>query len=67
MTKVLPVIFTAVLSIAMLGCEQEGPAERAGAQIDEAVEEGKDNLEDAVETAGDKLEEVGDEIEKKAQ
>lgn len=37
---------------ALTGCEDPGPAEQAGQDIDEAVEE-----------AGDKLEEMGDEVE----
>lgn len=32
---------------ALSACEQEGPAERAGEQIDEAVEEAGDKIEDA--------------------
>lgn len=38
------------------GCENEGPAEKAGKQIDQAIEEAGDNLEEA----GDKLEESVD-------
>lgn len=37
---------------ALTGCEDPGPAEQAGQEIDEAVEE-----------AGDELEEMGDEVE----
>lgn len=53
-----PTLFLAVLTVAfaagIAGCEQEkGPAEKAGAAIDEAV--GK---------AGAKLEEAGKEIQK---
>ncbi len=39
-----------VISIA--GCEQEGPAEKAGKEIDQAAEK-----------AGDELEEAGEDIE----
>lgn len=48
------------LAIALIGfapvltaCEEEGPAEKAGEAIDEAVD-----------TVGDKMEEAGDKIEK---
>lgn len=37
---------------ALTGCEDPGPAEETGQEIDEAVEE-----------AGDELEEMGDEVE----
>ena len=51
----------------MVGCEQQGPAERAGEKIDEAVEDGKNDVEDAVEKAGEALENAGDEIREKTQ
>lgn len=38
------------------GCEQEGPAEKAGKQIDQTIEEAGDAIEDA----GDKIEETTD-------
>ncbi|WP_018123162.1 hypothetical protein [Desulfovibrio oxyclinae] len=38
------------------GCEQEGPAEKAGKQVDQAIEEAGDSIEEA----GDKLEESVD-------
>lgn len=44
-----------ILLLGTAGCEQEGPAERAGAKLDEVVEDGKNSVEDAVEKAGDKL------------
>ncbi|MFP4276451.1 MAG: hypothetical protein ACLFQ2_03435 [Wenzhouxiangella sp.] len=37
---------------ALTGCEEPGPAEQTGEEIDEAVEE-----------AGDEVEEMGDEVE----
>lgn len=65
--KTLSLILFSAMVVAAAGCEQEGPAERAGAKLDEAVEEGKDSVGDAVERAGDKLEEAGDKIENKTQ
>lgn len=38
------------------GCEQEGPAEKAGKQIDQTIEEAGDAIEDA----GDKIEDSVD-------
>ena len=46
---------------AMIGCEEKGPAEKAGEKIDKAVEEAADAIEDA----GDSMEEAGEKIEEK--
>ena len=66
-SKVLAVAFFASMLMLATGCEQEGPAERAGERIDEAVSEGQNKVEDVVEKAGEELEEAGDKIEKKTQ
>ncbi|MGE0684585.1 MAG: hypothetical protein AB7P69_27220, partial [Candidatus Binatia bacterium] len=68
-----------VLGLGVLllgGCEQEGPAERAGKQVDEAVENlnktvkpdgpverAGEKVDEAVEAAGDKIKKAGDKIE----
>lgn len=52
------------LSVGMLaGCEQEGPAEEAGEEIDEAVEEAGDEMEEA----GDEMEEAAEEVEEEVE
>lgn len=48
--------FAAAVLTMLAACDDEGPAERAGAKIDNAVE-----------SAGDKLEEAGDKIKEKTQ
>ncbi|WP_447968133.1 hypothetical protein [Nitrospira sp. M1] len=55
----LVIRFSAIVFLSMIlmvpfmtGCEQQGPAERAGEAVDEATEE-----------AGEKLEEAGEEME----
>ena len=35
------------MSMAFLGCEDKGPAEKAGEKVDEAAEEIKDEADDA--------------------
>jgi hyperosmotically inducible protein len=52
--------------LALSGCEQEGPAEQAGENIDEAVEEVQEEAQDAGEQAMDKVEEATDKLEEKA-
>lgn len=65
----------------MTACEKEGPLERAGEKVDEAIEKAADKLEpnegpaekagekidEAVEKVGEKIEETGDDIKKKTQ
>ncbi|MEE4304905.1 MAG: hypothetical protein V2J19_12230 [Wenzhouxiangella sp.] len=47
------------LSVGMLaGCEQQGPAEEAGEEVDEAVEEAGDNMEEAAEEVEDEVDDA---------
>ncbi|MFO8084932.1 MAG: hypothetical protein R6U27_11505 [Desulfobacterales bacterium] len=55
--------FMAFLGIGALGCEQEGPAEKAGEKIDESVEQAGEKMEEAQEEAGEKMEEAEEETE----
>lgn len=43
----------------LIGCSEPGPAEQAGAEVDEAMEEAGD----AMDEAGDRLEEAGESAE----
>ncbi len=52
------VLLLAVLSLSFVGCEQKGPAERAGENIDEAVEELRDSGKDL----GNKIEDACEDI-----
>ena len=55
--------FVAVLGVSIAGCESsEGPAERAGKQIDEATEQAGEQINQAVEETGEAIEEAGDKI-----
>jgi len=47
------------VTACLLGCNAEGPAERAGETIDEAA----DDLGDAAEEAGDEIEDAVDDID----
>src|SRR3569832_540728 len=58
---IVPAIALAVLA----GCEREGPAERAGKQIDQTTERAGENIESATDKAGDKLEDAGDKVRDK--
>lgn len=64
-TLLISTIFAATFGLQ--ACEQKGPAEEAGAQIDEAVESTQETVDNAVESAGDTMEEAGDRIERETQ
>lgn len=51
------------------GCESKGPAEKAGEQIDQGVQDAKDavNPQGPAERAGEALDKAGDRIEEGAQ
>jgi hypothetical protein len=63
----------AALSFASAGCQEEGPAERAGKALDEAAEDAQEGLEElgdddgALEEAGEAVDEAYDEAEEKAE
>jgi hypothetical protein len=46
MAVILAVLGLAVLPVGMTGCEEEGPAERAGERLDNAGEEIEDAVDD---------------------
>ena len=70
-----------LMTAGLTACEKEGPLERAGENVDEAIEKAADKLEpnegpaekagekidEAVEKLGEKIEETGDDIKKKTQ
>lgn len=60
----LPVLITLII-IGLVGCEKQGPAEKAGEKIEDASEKMGEKIEDATDKAGDKLENAGDKVEDK--
>lgn len=57
---------TLAVLLMVAGCEDEGPAEQAGEQVDEAAEDVQDSAEDAADSAGDAAEEGADAAEDQA-
>lgn len=52
------------LGLTVAGCsEEQGPAEKAGEQIDQTMEEAGDEVEEVTDEMGDKAEEAGDKME----
>lgn len=48
-TKILVLCISSFLAFAFIGCNNEGPAEKAGKQFDQAVDSAKDKVEEATE------------------
>lgn len=65
--KILIGVFIGCLSIAIVSCETEGPAEKAGEKIDESVEKAGNKVEEAGEATKEKAEETKEEVKKKTQ
>lgn len=55
-----PAAMALTLVFAGAGCEQDGPLEETGEEMQEAAEEGVDATEEAAEEAGDAAEEATD-------
>jgi predicted small lipoprotein YifL len=51
-------ICAAMLMLGLAACEKKGPAEKAGAKVDQAV----DSVKDTGEKAADKVEEAADKV-----
>ncbi|MGM0516909.1 MAG: hypothetical protein ACQER6_04850 [Pseudomonadota bacterium] len=52
------------LGLTVAGCaDEQGPAEEAGEQIDQSMEEAGDTMEEATDEIGGQVEEAGDELE----
>ncbi len=56
----IPALFAVSLLIPAFGCEQEGPAEKAGKKIDEAVEKTKEKTKEIWEDAKDKAKDLSE-------
>jgi hypothetical protein len=59
--RTLSVVVVGIMALS--GCEREGPAERAGARIDDAVNEARDRFEDARDEVEDTVEEIRESVE----
>jgi hypothetical protein len=65
-TRKLAILLLAVgLGFGIGACERKGPAERAGENVDKAVERAGDKVERAGEKVGGAAERAGDKVEEK--
>ncbi|MBE0583523.1 MAG: hypothetical protein IH612_07120 [Desulfofustis sp.] len=67
--KTLILLLSILALFLFTACESEGPAEKAGEKLDNAIEKTQESLEktgdaieDTAEQAGEKLEEAGDKL-----
>ena len=60
--KVIMLLCCFMFVVSAIACKKEGPAERAGKSIDQAVEKAGKKIEQTTEKAGDKIEDAGKKI-----
>jgi hypothetical protein len=68
MPKSLLPVALLVIGVALTGCEKkagEGPAERAGRKIDQAVDKAGEDIAKATDAAGESLQRAGEKIREK--
>jgi hyperosmotically inducible protein len=70
-TKIMVYVFGLTIAYFLTSCEEPGPAEKTGKQIDQAVEETQTSMEkagedikEAVKKTGEKVEEAGKQMQK---
>lgn len=62
--SVFAALLVALLALPLVGCaEEQGPMEKAGEKIDDAVDEVSEDVEDVGEEVGDAVDEVGEEAQ----
>jgi len=63
MRQVHTMLFSSLLLIGLTACDRnEGPAEQAGEQVDDMMQETQEQFNDAVDETGEAIEETGDEV-----
>lgn len=60
--KFILVFFCSMIIVSFTACKKEGPAERAGKKIDEAIEKAGEQIKESADKAGDKIEEAGEKV-----
>ena len=65
--KIISTSIFILLVFAPVACEQEGPAERAGKKIDEALEDTAEKIEETGETIKEKAKEAKEEVKEATQ
>lgn len=58
--RICMLLIASVLTLGIVACKEEGPAEQAGKQIDEAAKDAGEAAEDAAKEAEDAADKAGD-------
>jgi hypothetical protein len=61
--KFLAVLFVGMLTMMTVACEREGPAEKAGEQVDKTMEKAGEQMEESGEKVDKTLEQTGKQME----
>lgn len=56
-------VLALIFGLASAGCDNDGPAENLGEQVDDAVDEARDGIEDAADEVRDAADDVGDALD----
>lgn len=63
----IPLIAIGVLTLCLNACgKPEGPAEKAGKEIDKTMQSAGEKVDKAAQSAGEKIEQLGEKIQEKA-
>ena len=65
LSKALVGLAIGITTLGIVACHEEGPAERAGKQIDKATDDTSDAMKDAGKKLGDKMEDTGEKMQGK--
>jgi hypothetical protein len=63
MKSLAALLLASGLAFGLTACDEQGPLEEAGEEVDEAFEDAGDGIDDAVDDAADAIEDAGDEID----
>lgn len=63
----IPLVAIGVLTLCLNACgKPEGPAEKAGKEIDKTMQSAGEKVDKAAQSAGEKIEQLGEKIQEKA-
>ncbi|MBU0674490.1 MAG: hypothetical protein KJ950_07610 [Proteobacteria bacterium] len=62
--KIVLLLGCTMLLVSFVGCEQKGPAEKAGEKLDTMSKKVGDKVQDSVDAAGKKIEETGEKLQR---
>ncbi|MFG6179369.1 hypothetical protein ACGTN6_19185 [Halomonas sp. THAF12] len=58
--------FLGMMAMGLAACEEEGPAEQAGENVDQAMDEAGESIDESMDQAGEAVEEMGENVEQAA-